>query len=110
MKKNLISIVLIPIVLAALLWVFCVDYYPWHKGMPPGWELVTDGQGRYAPKHVASGHVIDHYYRSSYGMGRQAAINRAWDQYEYEQSKAKRDAAWRPADLSWDITNNVPPK
>ncbi len=66
-----------------------------HKA-PPGYIIVTDGKGHYAAALTnLPGLYLDH--RSHYRplTSRQQAINRAWEQVEYEQEEAKKASQWR---------------
>jgi hypothetical protein len=70
------------------------EYYR-HAEMPPGFTLVTNSVGKYAVKYIDSNYVIDQDYGSStYGMGRQRAINRAWQQYEFEKETDEMQKTW----------------
>lgn len=70
------------------------EYYR-HKEPPPGWTIVENGNGKYAACNGFT--VIDRDYRAiTYGMSYQRAINRAWDQYEYEKAYEERKKSWKP--------------
>lgn len=74
----------------------CWSIYTRHSEPPPGWTIVTDGHGNYAPKDMVSGYVFERVYGQwGYGMSRQRAINRAWKQHEFRLEKAERDSKWK---------------
>lgn len=93
MRKRLLIISALAAV-ACISW-FGISAWYYHKEPPPGWRIVEDGKGNYAPQDIASGYVIPRNYRAlTYGMSKQAAINRAWGQYEYEQAEANKRKEW----------------
>ena len=66
-----------------------------HTNMPPGYELVINDEGRYAIKRPYS-YIDRDYFSNVIGFTKQGAINRAWEQFEYEQEDEKISKSWRP--------------
>jgi hypothetical protein len=108
MKKSLIIIPL-AVIAASLLVARAVhnDYYK-HPEPPPGFKIACDGQGHYAVRTGCGFTFGDDMGGKPFFNSRQAAINRAWGQYEYEnsgkdervQEKAQQDAlqSWGDCD------------
>lgn len=69
---------------------------PQYKTPPPGWEIVTDGNGNWGTKYPGSAHVIDTSPLGKPLTTEQEAIDRAWDQYDYEQEELKEAARRGP--------------
>lgn len=67
-----------------------------YKTPPPGWEIVTDGNGNWGAKFPGGYFVIEHGLRRNPLASEQEAIDRAWAQYDYEQEKLKESARRGP--------------
>jgi hypothetical protein len=92
--RNIVPGFAIFAAILALAWLFFQVHIE-HSEPPPGYRIITNGHGKFAPQNISSGTIIERDFGSmNYGMSRQRAINRAWEQYAYEQSEAKRAAQW----------------
>lgn len=72
-----------------------------YKLPPPGFELVTDGEGHWGVR-CYGGYIIETDYHKKHLNSKQAAIDRAWRQYDFDQERIHKNAQDEPAhEISW---------
>lgn len=62
-----------------------------HKDSAPGWHVACDGKGHFAPQTDASGFSIARDYDGKLMTSQQRAIDRGWEQYEYETNNVTQE-------------------
>lgn len=66
-----------------------------YKLPPPGWTIVTDGEGHWGARFPGSRYVIEHKYNGTTINSKREAIDKAWMQYNF-QYKEILDMARNP--------------
>ena len=78
------------------------------KVPPPGYAIVTDGKGCYGAQ-MPGGHVIERSFAGGKMLTWQAAVNRAWAQWESEYTRVMEDArSYHTEHKLWSLVEGVP--